>query len=229
MEQTALFMVIGGLLILTLVLASIAQRYRDFVEERRLYVQRILRRVAEIEGLVRRMAGLPVPVDAERLLRRDIVARLQVVKRIHSRYKGIDRMIQDAGTALSQVRATPRTTLDYLRLEQLSRVLGELLWLLRERRLIAPLTEDQRTQLMAVVTLQRAEYLYRHHIREAERLAEEDQLHQAHWHCVQMQKLLKPLAGTHQQVGAWYQEAQPLCERITARLRGAQVDDSPSE
>ena len=57
MEQTALFMVIGGLLILTLVLASIAQRYRDFVEERRLYVQRILRRVAEIEGLVRRMAG----------------------------------------------------------------------------------------------------------------------------------------------------------------------------
>ena len=42
-----LFFVLGGLLFLALVLASIAQRYQDYVEERRRRVESILRRVGE--------------------------------------------------------------------------------------------------------------------------------------------------------------------------------------
>ncbi|MES9930350.1 MAG: pyruvate-flavodoxin oxidoreductase, partial [Candidatus Thiodiazotropha sp. 6PDIVS] len=65
MEQTTLFIVVGGLLVLTLVLASIIQRYNDFVEERNQKVQRILNRVTEIEALIQRIPGLPVPVEVE--------------------------------------------------------------------------------------------------------------------------------------------------------------------
>ena len=43
MEQMTLFFVLGGLLFLALMLASIAQRYQDYAEERRRRIESILR------------------------------------------------------------------------------------------------------------------------------------------------------------------------------------------
>ncbi|MEJ2612726.1 MAG: hypothetical protein P8179_22375 [Candidatus Thiodiazotropha sp.] len=225
-----LFIVIGGLLILTLILASIAQRYHDYVEQRRLEVKRILMRVSEVEDLVRRMVGLPVPVEVVQLLRQDILARLQIAKQIYAGYKGIDSMILGARTALAQVKPTTHTVeLDYLRMQQLTRALGEMLWLLKGGRLLTSITEEQRVQLMEKMTMQRAETLYNYHSREAAHLEKLNQLHQAHWHCTQLDSLLKPLIPTHQKVEVWYQEMQPICERIAAKLSGTQVDVPPSE
>jgi hypothetical protein len=229
MEQVTLFMVVGGLLVLTLVVASIGQRYHDFVEERRLQVQRILNRVTEIESLIHRMTGLPVPVEIERLLRQDILARLKTLQQIHPKYKGVQGLIRSAETAVNQVKEQPQDPdLDALRLEQLSRLLGEIHWLFKERRLLTPITEEQRGQLLATLELRRTDCLYRHHIREAVRLEKGQQLHQAQWHCQQLKAFLEPLLQTHQQAGEWYREMQEVCQRVSAGLKGAQSEDSSS-
>lgn len=227
MEQTTLFIVVGGLLVLTLVLASIVQRYNDFVEERNLKVQRILNRVTEIEALIYRIPGLPVPVEVEKLLRQDVLARLQVLKQIHPRHKSINQMIQDAQQALGQVKAQPQNPhLDALRVEQFSRLAKEIDWLLKERRLLVPMSDDYRAQVMATLGLKRAECLYHYHIKQAEQLEKEQQLHQAHWHCSQMKALLEPLLQTQQQALEWYKEIQRVCEKVSSGLRGSSQSQS---
>ncbi|MES9939437.1 MAG: hypothetical protein ABW104_15945 [Candidatus Thiodiazotropha sp. 6PLUC2] len=222
MEQTTLFIVVGGLLVLTLVLASIIQRYNDFVEERNQKVQRILNRVTEIEALIQRIPGLPVPVEVETLLRQDILVRLQALKQIHPRYEGINQMIQAAEQAVGEVKAQPQgTQLDALRLEQFSRLLKEVDWLLKERRLLTPMTDEYRDRLIAALDFRHAESLYHHHIKQAERLEKEQQLHQAHWHCSQLKTLVEPLVQNNQQAAEWIKEIRRVCEKITKSLRGS--------
>ncbi len=61
MVQMKLYLVLGGLLILTLVLASIAQRYYVHEAQWRRQIERILRRVDEFDELSGLFQGLPLP------------------------------------------------------------------------------------------------------------------------------------------------------------------------
>ncbi|MCU7885151.1 MAG: hypothetical protein KZQ82_13255 [Candidatus Thiodiazotropha sp. (ex Lucinoma annulata)] len=221
MDQMTLFMVVGGLLVLTLVLASIAQRYHAFVEERRQHVQRILKRVGEIDGIIQRMTGLPVPIEAERILRRDIIARLQALKGIHARYDGIDRMIREAQQTLEQVSAKPASTrLNEQQLVRLTRLTSEIEWLVQEKRLLIPVSPEEGAQLLELMRMRRAESLYNHHLPEANRLANSDQIHQALWHCEHLKKVLKSYQPENQQINAWYLEVEKLNKQISKRLAG---------
>ncbi|MET0068335.1 MAG: hypothetical protein ABW076_18475 [Candidatus Thiodiazotropha sp.] len=219
MDQTTLYFVLGGLLVLALVLASIAQRYHDYIEERRTQVQRILHRVDDLESMAQRMAGLPLPQDAERLIRQDIVERLRAAQQIHAGYPGLARRMQEAESALDGSPAAPASRdLDAQHVEQFSRLTGELLWILQEQRLMTPPAEDQRTQLTVRLTLGRADVLTRHHLREARHLQQAGQLHQAHWHCLQLRQMLEPLAGLHQEAAEWLQGSRELCQQIKSAL-----------
>ncbi|MEJ2592884.1 MAG: hypothetical protein P8178_16090 [Candidatus Thiodiazotropha sp.] len=224
-----LFFVLGGLLFLALMLASIAQRYQAYVEERRRRVQRILRRVGELEETLLRMSGLPVPVEAERILRSEVLARLELVKKVHPRYRGIDAMIAAAAKALDEVKPVEvGRLLDHVRLESLLRSLGEVLWMVQERRYISPLTEASPRQLMQVIALRRAECVYRHHRHEAERMAKDGQMHQALWHCRQILAFINEHGPEDDQVSDWYREAQSRARQIERVIRG-QPDVSSSE
>ncbi|MET0028934.1 MAG: hypothetical protein ABW101_15000 [Candidatus Thiodiazotropha sp.] len=230
MDQTTLFLVLGGLLVLALVLASIAQRYNDYVEERRMQILRILHRVDELEAMVQRMAGLPLPLDAQRLIRQDIIERLKAALRIHAAYPGLTRRMREAESALEGIQAGPASfDLDALRLEQFTRLSGELLWMLQEHRLITPIAEDQRSQLMTRLNLGRADAMTRHHLREAQRLEQDAQLHQAHWHCLQLRHLLEPLAASHPEAAEWLQGSRELCQRIKRRIQDDQSSGGGSD
>jgi hypothetical protein len=224
MDQTTLYFVLGGLLVLVLVLASIAQRYHDYVEERRTRIQRILARVDELDGMLLRMAGLPLPEGIEGLIRQDMLERLMAAKQIHGGYPGVSRRIQETRNALNEIQKRPASfDLDALRLEQFSRLTSELLWILQERRLMVPIPEDQRIRWLAALNLGRADAMTRYHLREAERLEQGGQLHQAQWHCQQLRRILEPLIPTHQQVEEWLQSNQVLSQRIKSQLQ-----DEPS-
>ncbi len=230
MDQTTLYFVLGGLLVLALVLASIAQRYHDYVEERRTQIQRILHRVDDLEAMARRMAGLPLPLDAERLVRQDIIERLKAARQIHAAYPGLMRRMQEAERALSEIQTSPASfDLDALRLEQFTRLSGGLLWMLQERRLITPIAEDRRSQLMTQLVLGRADAMTRHHLREAQRLEQDAQLHQAHWHCLQLRQLLEPLAPTHAEAAQWLQDSREVCQRIKRRIQDDQSSGGGSD
>jgi hypothetical protein len=154
MDQMTIFFSAGGLLILTLVRASISHRYHVFVEERRQHVQRILKRVEEIDGLIRRMVGLPVPAELERLLRRDIHARLQAVKGVHARYKGINEMIARAQQAVEQVVPNAvKGDLSEQQVERFSRLMSEFEWLLKEDRLLVTLNIQEKELFLGMIVL----------------------------------------------------------------------------
>jgi hypothetical protein len=223
MDHMPLIIILGGLLVLVLVIASIAQRYSDYLEERRRQIGRIMNRVGELENIIQRMAGLPVPAEAEQLIRQDILARLQSVRLLHRRYKDIDIMIQNAEANLNQVVGNPQAMhLNALRVEQFAQLMGELLWLLREKRLVTPVPLHQQEQLAATISLQRADCLYRYHLQEALSLEKRQQLHQAQWHCHQLKQLLEPLVQHHPCVAQWLEEIQGPCRTITTRLKEAQ-------
>jgi hypothetical protein len=229
MEQMTLFWVLGGLLILTLVLASIAQRYHAYVEERRRQIERILQRIVELEEIVRRLQGLPLPPELMPLLYRDILARLYVIKQVYSRQPGIDERI--AGTTRAQATAehapVGSTELHELEFEQLMRGLGQVHWMLQERRFVAPITEDERSRLMQGIAMSRAESHYRYHRRLAERRAQEGQLHQALWHCNQVRRFLLDEAPENELIDTWYREFDERYRAILKLLDDQSTESSP--
>jgi hypothetical protein len=220
MDHMTIIFGIGGLLILTLVVASIAHRYHAFVEERRQHVQRILTRVEEINGLIRRMAGLPIPVELERLLRRDIHARLLAVKAVHARYKGIDAMIAQARQAVEQAAPSGSNgDLSEQQVERFSRLMSELAWLLKENRLVVTVNDHEREQCLEMIGWRRMEVLCSYHLREANRLLKGNQLHQAQWHCDQLRPMLSDHSLQGEQIETWRQEARQLCRQVAESLR----------
>jgi hypothetical protein len=177
------------------------------------------------------MPGLPVPAEAETLLRRDIHARLQVLQQIHPKYQGIPQMVQAAERAIDQVKPESEDRqLDTLRLEQFSKLASELSWLLKENRLLIPISDNVRDQLIVRLEFRRVETAYHHHIRQAQRLVKHRQLHQAQWYCNQMKRMVEPWSQTNQQAADWYQEVIKVCEQVSAGLKGEtqSKDSSPS-
>ena len=217
-----LFFVLGGLLFLALMLASIAQRYQDYAEERRRRIESILRRVSELEMMLWRLSELPVPVEVERLLRSEVLARLRIVKQVHARHRGIDGMIAAAVQALAEVKPHDAgRLLDDRRLQTLVSVLGEVLWMLRERRHVTQPTEVTPAQLVRIIALRRAECVCRHHLHEAERMRQAQQLHQALWHCRQITAFINDNGpADDRQVSDWTREAETQAREIEREIRG---------
>jgi hypothetical protein len=228
MEQITLFWVLGGLLILTLMLASIAQRYHAYVEERRRQIERILQRTAELEEIVRRLQGLPLPPELVPLLYRDILARLYVIKQIYSRQPGIDKKIAETTReqAATEHTPAPSTELQELEFKRLMQGLSQVHWMLQERRFVTPVDEAERGRLMQDIEMCRAESLYRFHRPLAERRAQEGQLHQALWHCNQVRRFLRDEAPENELTDSWYREFD---ERYRAISKLLQSRESPSE
>jgi hypothetical protein len=222
MEQMKFYLVLGGLLTLTLIVASIAHRYHDYVEERRRQIERILRRVDELQALLQSLAGLPLAPEVIYLLRSDVLFRLQALKRIYSRHPGIDASIAKATAAKMEKPATPTAPaeLDEAQFERLMRGLGKVEWMLREQRFSTPIGIDEQHRLTQSVAMQRAESLYRYHRRHAERLLQEGQLHQALWHCNQVRLFLREKGPDNEQTHEWYQELDRRYWDISAQIRG---------
>lgn len=229
MEQMTLYLVLGGLLILTLVLASIAQRYHAYIEERRRRIERVLQKVSEIEGILHRMRGLPVPVEAEEILRKEVLERLSVVKSVHSRHPGIDKMIAEAEQALSAVEpGTASLDLDEVQLATLIITLGEVLWMGQEGRFASELPEQDKIALMQVCAMRRAECLNRFHRREGEQKRRDGQLNQALWHYNQICKFIRENGPEDDRVRSWYRQAEETHREILLEING-HADESSSE
>jgi hypothetical protein len=219
MDQMTIIFGAGGLLVLTLVVASIAHRYHAFVEERRQHVLRILKRVEEIEGLIKRMVDLPIPVELERLLRRDTHARLLAVRSVHARYEGINEMIFQAQQGIEQVVARPVSgEMSEQKVERFSRLISELEWLLKEGRLLVEVNDQEREQLLQAIDMRRMEILCTYHIREGARLLKGNQLHQAQWHSKRLESMLSSCAVESNQIKTWREEADQLHRQLAERF-----------
>jgi hypothetical protein len=183
-----------------------------------------------LEDIVRQLQGLPVPAEGLRLLYRDILARLEVIRQVHRRQPGIGgRMLKvvEAQAAVGESDGLASVDLSDTEMERLMRGLGQLLWMLKERRFVAPVGEDERERLMQSLAMWRAEAHYRFHRRQAVRMVEQRQLHQALWHCNQVRQFLREKAPDNPSTRGWYEELDERYREISAELSGQPSEPSP--
>jgi hypothetical protein len=200
------------------------------VEERRRQIERILRRVDELDELAGQLTGLPLPPGVMALLRRDALARLEVIRQVHARHPGIAGLIQDAKTALDEAQATPSASpqLDEMMLGRLTKGLGRVDWMLREQRFVAPMKAGEGQQLQQAIAMQLAESLYGFHSRQAEIRTASGDLHQALWHCNQVRQFLREQGPDNEQTREWYQDMDQRHRGLLSQLKG-QSSERPSE
>jgi len=223
-EQTNLFIALGGLLILALVLASGVRRYQQRMAEKRLRIQRILRGVDLIEELLGRTGDCAPPLEIERLLREDIVARYRLVSRIDGRYQGIEALLVEAQQALAgcRDRGVDETGIEErVQMERASGALGELIGLLRQGGLLKPMAPEQLRERVHRLALRRAECVRRFYLARAEQLRGEARLSEALAQCQGLKTFLSENGPNCEKVREWYGEADTLARSIGDEIAAA--------
>jgi hypothetical protein len=224
MEQYLLFISLGGLLIFTLLMASVVKYYQQQMAEKRLKIQRVLRGVDLVEGLLSRVAGCSFPAELETLLRRDILDRYQQVKKIHRRYGEIDTLLESAEHNLSQIVTSRKIEIaDMGQLTRITSAYTEAIGYLSEGWMVSPLTQEQVSGLVEMAATRRAEAVRAYHLQQANDLREADDLRGAAEHCYNIKSFLREQGPDNDQAIAWYKEAEELRMELVESM---QTEDS---
>lgn len=215
MGQTNLFIALGGLLLLTLVTASLFKRYQERMAEKRRRIQRLLRGVDQIERLLFQLDSCPLQPEVDKVFREDVVRRFRKVREIHPRYKGIDVAITEAEEALKQPRLNQEPEIrDAQQLQKVIATLNEVIGFLQQGGLAAPLKASQLSELVELVATRRAEAVYRFHRQQAEGAENEGRPQDAIKHYSNIRSYLYENGPTVERVKQWYEEAGEMKERL---------------
>ncbi len=223
MEQTNLFIALGGLLIFALMLASAVRRYQELMAERRMRIKRIIRGVDLIKDLFERINGCPLPAELAKALHQDVLTRLQKVRQIEARFQGIDELITEAEQVVLQMVETKRFEIwDKPHRQKITHALGEMIGFLQGGGMLTPLTGEQLREFIELAGTRRAECVYRYHLEQAKKLQQAEQLHDALGHCDSIKAFLNEHGPASDQVKAWYAEAEDL-SKVLSEASGSSV------
>ncbi len=219
MEKIGLFVLLGGLLIFTLMMASVVRRYQERMAEKRLRVQRIIRGVDVIEDLLKHSTGCSLPAEVEKLLREDVLSRLQSVQQIDGRFQGINRLIKEAELALHPHQSGQRPVVqDYRQLQKMTTALSQLMDFLKEGRLLKPLIAEQVRIYVEQLGTLRAECVYGFHLERANQFLQAGKRHNALGDYKSIKSFLSEHGPDNDQVKAWYDEAESLRKAISEAI-----------
>lgn len=218
MEQTNLFIALGGLLIFTLMLASIVRQYQERMAEKRMRIQRIVRGVDQIVDLLQRVVGCPLPAEIEKLLREDILSRYRAVRQIDRRFLGIEELISAAEQAVGLVREGQNFDIqDKPQLLKITNAMGEMIGFLQIGMLLRPMTQAKIRAFIELLGTRRSECVYRFHLAKAKEMQEQDQLHGALGHCNSIKTFLTEHGPANNQAKAWFAEAEELRKSLLSK------------
>jgi len=95
-DHLRLFIMIGGLLLLLLLVASLAQKYEQYMAAKRLAVRRLMVGVQQIEEALEKSRGGGLPSGVGKLLRNELLARYITIRQIFPRQPHISQLIVQA-------------------------------------------------------------------------------------------------------------------------------------
>ena len=96
MEEYLVFASIGGLLILTILVNSIAEAYEIKKREKHLKILKIKHSIDEITELLEQLKIFNISPDIVSLLVNEMLSRLQLIQRLDSHFRGIQALIDEA-------------------------------------------------------------------------------------------------------------------------------------
>jgi hypothetical protein len=223
MEKYALFISIGGLLIFTLLMASVVKHYQEQMAAKRLRIQRVMRGVDLIESLFARVTACPFPAELENLLRQDILNRYQQVRSIHRRYQGIEALLVEAEGQLQQVSPARKIAIDGMaQLNQVIAAYTETIGLLSEGWLLRPLTQEEMNGFVDLAATRRAEAFRAYNLQQANDLKERGDPHGAVEHYIGIKSFLREQGPDNAQAKSWYQEAERLKRELLESIESGE-------
>ncbi len=96
MEENLIFFAIGGLLLLTLFVNSVAEAYEQKQREKRIKILKIKQGLEEISELLDGLKSCNVSDAIRNLLANEIMARLQTIQSLDRHFRGIQVLIDEA-------------------------------------------------------------------------------------------------------------------------------------
>ena len=211
MDQISIFITLGGLLIFTLLLASLVRQYQERMAVKRMQIRRLLRGVDQIVDLLQRVSDCPIPAEIERILRKDVLERYLKVQQIDRDFMGIEAMINQAQDAAGQVQEKQGFNIqDQSHLSRVTRALGEMIGYLQCGMLLQPVSQEQIQAFTELLGTCRSECVYRHHMAKAEEMRQAHRIHAALEHYNRIKLLLKEYGPDNSQVQTWCKEVEGL-------------------
>lgn len=99
MEEYLIFAAIGGLLLLTLFVNSLAEAYEQKQREKRIKILRIKQGLDELSDLLEGLKNCNISDNIRNLLANEIMARLQTIQSLDRHFRGIQALIEEAQSA----------------------------------------------------------------------------------------------------------------------------------
>ena len=96
MEEYLIFAAIGGLLLLTLLVNSVAEAYEQNQREKRIKILRIKQGLDELSGLLDGLKNCDVSDNIRNLIANEIMSRLQMIQKLDRHFRGIQTLIEEA-------------------------------------------------------------------------------------------------------------------------------------
>lgn len=95
-EHLRLFVVIGGLLLILLLMASLSQKYEQYIATKRRAANQIMLVARQIEAALDKTRGVGLPPGVGKLLRNELLARYITVRQIFPGQPQLNQLIQQA-------------------------------------------------------------------------------------------------------------------------------------
>ncbi len=95
-EHLRLFVVIGGLLLTLLLMASLSQKYEQYIATKRRAANQIMVVAHQIEAALDKTQGVGLPPGIGKLLRNEMLARYITIRQIFPRQPQLNQLIQQA-------------------------------------------------------------------------------------------------------------------------------------
>jgi hypothetical protein len=217
-----------GLVVATLVLASLHQRYQVHQAQIRTAVRRIENQLLAIEEALAHLARVPLSRELRVLLRADVLARYRRIAKLHRGYPDIKSRVAEAETAMHGEGAPPGGGVGTIDSEQQFRQWLGALDALREvvhfNALCQPLPRDVKTIFERELGERRAEVLARFHLIEARRLEAQGDITKARAHLTTLMQRLRRQGPSTEFVQALYAEAEQAL--VALGRRAFEPDDA---
>ncbi len=107
MEDYLIFAAIGGLILLTLFVNSVAEAWEQRQREKRLKILAIKRGLDNISDLLERLQVCNIGEEIRELLLNEIMARIEMIQRIDRNFRGVEALIEEAGNVQEKSKTPP--------------------------------------------------------------------------------------------------------------------------
>lgn len=195
LEQWGVPLAVLGMLLATVSMASLVNRYQAHQARIRDVVRGLESGMLRAEGALALLKGVPLSRELRVTLRRDILARQRRIRRLYPRYPGMAERIRRAESALSGEGAPLPGGVGPIESEEvfcrIQRALGDLIAVMDHGDTLEPIPRDVRVIFRRELGERRAEVLARYHLVAAHRHETRGNLARARAHLTTLMQLLR--------------------------------------